>query len=413
MSSFSYDQFVTVVRSAMHYLYDPDHLRRSPLAGLLGVANRPDTPSAMQRILVEFIESLEPGPKEPPESRRWRIHDALFYLYVRRLDRNLVAEQLGVSERQLRREQRAALEVLAELLWKKYVREDPGSAPTPQSESGLAAEPGAQKFTDLEWLKNTPPEQPTDIKQQLAVVLELTSGLAQQHGVTISSDIPDHLPEASINPVAFRETLINLVCAAILRLPGGAISIEAYFQNGQVVVALHAVKPNKRTGLTAENGDHNLDMARELAQYCGGTLTVTANQENFQAAFSLPAQGHVPVLVIDDNADSHQLFQRYASGSRYRVTGVSNPLVAERKIKELSPQVVILDVLMPEADGWDLLARFRQDPATNQIPIVMCSILPQEALVRSLGANAFLRKPVSRLDFLNTLDRLTQIDKIS
>ena len=115
MKSLTFDQFVGCLRSALHHLYDPDQLRRSPLARLCGVAEF-DAAAALQRILIEAIESLQPAPTESPQSRAWRIYDALVYRYVRGFDRDVVAGQLGISGRQLRREQRAALEVLADVL---------------------------------------------------------------------------------------------------------------------------------------------------------------------------------------------------------------------------------------------------------------------------------------------------------
>lgn len=401
MSVLTYNQFVGLVRSALHYLYDPDQLRRSRLAELFSVANRADTPSALQRILTDAIQSLKPDPDESPESRAWRIHDALFYLYVCKYDRDQVAQQIGVSERQLRREQRAALEVLSEYFWKKYslghAQTSPTSteAPTPKSETGT----GLSK--DLNWLANPQHDRSTDVKQQLTVVLERVKDLTHQHKVRISESIQESLPEVSSDPVAFREILLNLLCTIFPDLSGNEILITARLADGQIEITICS-----SAGMA--NSEPSLDIAQELAHLCGGKLTLTTGSTPFQAVLTLPALGHIPVLVIDDNADAHQLLQRYASGTRYRVLGISELPAALRLIQEQSPRVIILDVLMPGIDGWDVLSLLRQDPATRNVPVVISSILPQEALVQSLGANAFLRKPVSRSDFLSVLDRLTQ-----
>ena len=58
-------------------------------------------------------------------------------------------------------------------------------------------------------------------------------------------------------------------------------------------------------------------------------------------------------------------------------------------------------------DGWKVLGRLRQHPDTSQIPVIVCTILPQEDLAFSLGASAYLRKPLKRADFLAALDRVT------
>ena len=112
-----------------------------------------------------------------------------------------------------------------------------------------------------------------------------------------------------------------------------------------------------------------------------------------------------PVLVIDDNADALQLLQRYASGTRYQVFGARDPEQAIRLAEQLLPQIIVLDVMMPKLDGWEVLGRLQHHPVTGHIPIVVCTILAQEELALSLGASAFLRKPVSRQAFLDALDR--------
>ncbi|MCU0502572.1 MAG: hypothetical protein MUC51_12565, partial [Anaerolineae bacterium] len=57
-------------------------------------------------------------------------------------------------------------------------------------------------------------------------------------------------------------------------------------------------------------------------------------------------------------------------------------------------------------DGWELLAQLRQQPETVDSAVIICTVLPQEALALGLGADAFLQKPVSQEDFLSALDRM-------
>jgi CheY-like chemotaxis protein len=124
-----------------------------------------------------------------------------------------------------------------------------------------------------------------------------------------------------------------------------------------------------------------------------------------QVQVALLAAEQVTVLAIDDNADTLQLFQRYLSGSRYRLVSAQNAHQALALIEELNPQVIVLDVMMPKEDGWTLLGRFREHPKTREVPIIVCTILPQEQLALTLGAADFLRKPVNRATLLSTLDR--------
>jgi CheY-like chemotaxis protein len=72
--------------------------------------------------------------------------------------------------------------------------------------------------------------------------------------------------------------------------------------------------------------------------------------------------------------------------------------------EEQAPQVIVLDVMMPERDGWTVLGQLREHPKTHDIPVIVCSILSQEQLALTLGAAQFLRKPVTRQALLSALD---------
>jgi CheY-like chemotaxis protein len=113
----------------------------------------------------------------------------------------------------------------------------------------------------------------------------------------------------------------------------------------------------------------------------------------------------MPVLVIDDNADTLQLLQRYMEGTRYRIVATENPGDAMSLVEEANPQIIVLDVMMPAVDGWGILRQLRQDIATSSLPVVVCTVLPQRELAIALGASDFIRKPFPRKRFLNVLDQ--------
>ena len=114
----------------------------------------------------------------------------------------------------------------------------------------------------------------------------------------------------------------------------------------------------------------------------------------------------VPVLlVIDDNAELLQLFQRYLSGYTWQVMGAMDGQQARRILEQIRPAVILLDVMMPQEDGWAILQWLKARSATATIPVVVCSVLNEPHLAQSLGADAYLSKPVQQGALLQTLAR--------
>src|SRR5437868_7055719 len=106
MKTLSKDQFIHYLRSALHSLYYSDQLRHNPLTKIFGIDQHLNASSLLQGILTDAIEKLKPRQVEPPQSRSWRIYEVLIYRYIRQFDREVVANQLGISGRQFRREQK-------------------------------------------------------------------------------------------------------------------------------------------------------------------------------------------------------------------------------------------------------------------------------------------------------------------
>ena len=116
----------------------------------------------------------------------------------------------------------------------------------------------------------------------------------------------------------------------------------------------------------------------------------------------LPAHGPT-VLIVDDNAGLVDLLQRYLADQPYRVMTATGGREGLRLAREAAPSVIVLDVMMPEMDGWEILQRLRTYPDTAQTPVIICSAVGEPELAQSLGATAFLQKPVRREDFLTAL----------
>jgi CheY-like chemotaxis protein len=103
----------------------------------------------------------------------------------------------------------------------------------------------------------------------------------------------------------------------------------------------------------------------------------------------------VPVVVVDDDSASQKILRHYLESVGYQVYGILDSRNAVEQIAQIQPQLVILDVLMPYVDGWEVLSQLRSTPATATIPVIMCSIVEQQHLGMVLGANDYLVKPIA------------------
>jgi PAS domain S-box-containing protein len=112
------------------------------------------------------------------------------------------------------------------------------------------------------------------------------------------------------------------------------------------------------------------------------------------------------VLVVEDDPDARDLLTRTLLGDGYRVAQAGNGDQGLALAAELRPAAITLDVTMPGLDGWTVLRRLKADSALRHIPIVMVSILGEEATGQALGASDYLQKPVERETLLRTVQRL-------
>jgi CheY-like chemotaxis protein len=409
------EEFLEYLREALNHLYDAERLRRSPLATLFGLADRFDAAAALQRILIDAIAALKPPAGETQQSPAWQIYEPLFYRYVEQLSADEVAEQLGIGTRHLRRWQSAAQEALADRLWQQFELSRryadtaaEGAAPSAGDANDTLTNSAAQLREELAWLKEISGTATADLAETLPPILDLAGKLAAQHGVSLDLALPPSLPRVGAVAVAVRQTLISLLSVVIPRAAGGrvSISVQQVGWNVEIRVACPQYQSGPqlpRRGETDSEAD-NLNMAQQVAEICGYGLRLAADARGFDAALVVPALEQIPVLAVDDSVDALQLLQRYAAGTRYRLITSKQAEEALELAAKFPPQIIVLDVMMPHVDGWEMLGRLRQHPLTADVPIIVCTILAQRDLAMLLGASDFLRKPFTRADFLAALD---------
>jgi PAS domain S-box-containing protein len=107
------------------------------------------------------------------------------------------------------------------------------------------------------------------------------------------------------------------------------------------------------------------------------------------AALSAPT-----VLVIDDDANVRELMMRYLSREGFRIETAANGTEGLQRARELQPDAITLDVMMPGMDGWAVLSSLKADPDLADIPVVILTIVDNRNLGFALGASDYLTKPI-------------------
>ena len=112
------------------------------------------------------------------------------------------------------------------------------------------------------------------------------------------------------------------------------------------------------------------------------------------------------ILVVDDEEHIRTLVRQVLSDAGYRVAEAVDGVDALAKVRTLHPDLIILDLMMPQLSGFDTLSALRSDPVTSAVPVVILSVLDDRRKGLRLGADAYLTKPLNVEEILSTIERL-------
>ena len=114
------------------------------------------------------------------------------------------------------------------------------------------------------------------------------------------------------------------------------------------------------------------------------------------------------VLIIEDEADAAELFAEMMRVSGFHVLKTTNSAPALSMMSANKPDVVILDIMMPETSGLDILRQMRRDPALAGVPVVVVSAKSMPADIKNgmeAGASTYLTKPVGFLELKEAVEK--------
>lgn len=381
------------MRDALASLHDQAALATHPLASLV-TTGPPKGGQALTRAdllrqaLLNAIDRLRPPAETDrrPGSPEWRPYQLLSARYVEGLSLQQLQAQLSLSERQLRREHSRAVEAVARHLQDTLL---PGAAPA--EETVPASFPISAA--------------PLDLLDLLTGVIDTVRRRAESEGARLDLTLPPARLRALSDRVVLRQVLLSLLNYALDIRSEGTVKIGLESTGDRVLV-----RTDFQLDDSAALDDHRaLDLACFWCEQIDAVLLEGLERPEpgqGRLTLSLPRADQPVILVVDDQESALRLYQRYLAHTGLKVTGVRDGAEVLDLAKRLLPQAIMLDVMMPNVDGWEVLQGLKADPACRSIPVIVCSVWEEPELASSLGATGFLAKPITQADLLAALAQL-------
>jgi CheY-like chemotaxis protein/anti-sigma regulatory factor (Ser/Thr protein kinase) len=289
----------------------------------------------------------------------------------------------------------------------------------------------------------------------LPALVDIVIGTSQpliKPGVQLVPDLAPGLTTIHSDPEKIKQILLNLVSNAAKFTHQGSITICGRTARGLIQICVEdtgiGIAPDALerifeefqqadSSTTRQYGGTGLGLSisKHLARLLGGDLTV-ASQEGVGSTFTLtipvgtPAAAEQPVehltqsevglpagqepliLVIDDDPNDHDLMCETLCDAGYRLVSAFSGSQGIQLAREMAPAAILLDILMPQKDGWQTLHELKGDETTHDIPVILVTVVENKALGYNLGAADYLVKPLSEHEVQAALQRLEIIGSV-
>ncbi len=386
------DDYVEQIKQILENLYDFPYLQRHPLAQHCATDTRQGsetTGQILRRELLSAIETLNPGSDIPFRAPQARLYNCIYLHFIEGLTIREVALELGLSTRQVYRDLKQGQVSVAEVFWARHHK-----TLVPEVETMTSS-----VESEVRQLHSV--FQSVDMRLLLQSALGAVESLAVRQSVDLRSSVPDTPVMVSTDPTIARQVFIGVLSHTLKKTQTGTLQARLQRDDSGVSLSFICTAKGQDFGETPLGS-----VTQQLLQHLGWTVHLQDITTGKREIVIELTNDYPLILIIDDNEGMVDLFNRYLAGHPYRTISALQGVDGLQLAAEMTPNVIVLDVMMPEMDGWEVLQRLHTSPQTKNIPVIICSIFNDPDLAYSLDASFLLPKPVTQENFLDALKKV-------
>ncbi len=273
----------------------------------------------------------------------------------------------------------------------------------------------------------------------IAGVCKVIGGIATRRGIEIHAEVPEDLPVIEADGPKIKQILYNLLSNAVKFSPDkGRIDVGARMTGdsfeltvaddgpgiapGELEVIFDEFRQTKHGSVYSGSTGLGLAIVRKLAEIQGGSATaqsIVGHGSTFIVRIPLRVaerlMPHPPspvgepgrtILIVEDDEEFRTVLAKRLEEHGYRTVCASTGERVHEMVRQLRPNVVTLDVLLPGMDGWSVLEELKNDPECAGVPVVVISIAANRELGLALGADEVFIKPLDHEALMRCIERL-------
>jgi PAS domain S-box-containing protein len=263
--------------------------------------------------------------------------------------------------------------------------------------------------------------------------------LVEKRGNRLVLEAPEALGTMHGDKTRLRQVLLNLLSNASKFTEAGTITLRIRREGEELVLQvadtgigmtpeqlgrLFEAFSQADAAITSKYGGTGLGLtiSRRFCQMMGGDITVESTPGRGSTfTVRLPVTGAPAaeqtswppagasragtVLVVDDDPSVRNLLGRFLSREGFQVETAPDGASGLQRAREVHPDVITLDVIMPELDGWAVLTALKSDPKLATIPVIMLSVVDDKPTGFALGVSEYLTKPIDRTRLATILEK--------